>query len=1114
MKQLFACIAGSPQLAEIRRLLAAEGGQATVTGLTETLGCFVAAALLGSENAPLLLVTSGPKQAESALDDLVSIIGSDRVGFLPPQHQHPYETTPLAAGPRNERTEALLRIGSGAPGVIVTQPEALLETWPQRDWICANTRRLGIGELCDRDELLAALVNADYRREALVDSQGQFAVRGGLVDIFPLGSEHPVRLEFDGDVISTLRRFDPTTQRSVLPVESISILLGEDGGSGGSRLLDLLPDSALTVWLDMGAIRQRLDNFLERAGKIRKVGGGVLNPDNQTKVVGVVPNPDSQAADNSDSRAWDKPDYLELPARLRSVIWSGALTRGGGQVDFAARPADPFPVGAVDLATYLRRYQSRSHKIWITADTTGEKERLEEQLAESGVEGIAITIPSVAAGFSSSVLNLAVLTTHELYDRRRMRARHTRFRRRAPAAVFDRASLVKGDLVVHTDFGIGSYEGLQMVKVRGQPTESLRIRYADNVILFVRVDQFGLVEKYSGSDAAKPQLSRIGSADWARAKQRTKKALADMTAEIVRLYAQRKVVTGRAFPPDTHWQQEMEASFEFEDTPDQIVATADVKRDLESSNPMDRLLCGDVGFGKTEIAVRAAFKVVQDSHQVAILVPTTILAQQHYETFRNRIASYPVRIEVLSRFRTPAEQKQVVRGLADGSVDIVIGTHRLLSKDIAFKQLGLLVIDEEHRFGVRHKERLKQLKTDVDVLTLTATPIPRTLQLALSGARDTSQINTPPVDRLPVQTEVHAWSEELIRDAILSEVDRQGQVFFVHNRVQSIHAVRGMLGRLAPGLRYAVAHGQMPERELEKVMVDFMQQRYDVLVSTMIIEAGLDIPNVNTLVVNRADRFGLAQLYQLRGRIGRSNRQAYAYLLTPPRLAMTDEARRRLGTLMELSELGSGLKVAMRDLEIRGAGNLLGAEQSGFINAVGFDLYTRLLDEAVHEMKGEAAAITTQLPDVKVDYDGPAFLPVEYIDEGDLRYDFYRRFANAARADLVDHLAGELSDRFGPPPEPARNLMEVVRLKLLAGAVGFTRLEMNDDYTLAELNLPPDPERSQRYIGRLVAAAAPEEVEFRMRDKVELVYRFNTGHPLQRTRYLLEKLKRSDILKD
>lgn len=1064
-----------------------------ISGMAGAFSSSLAAVIFNQTKLPILMVTSGPSEAEAALDDLTAILGTENVGSLPPKYRYHIGTSRTASGPRNERTEALLRIRSKKPTILVTQPEVLIEHCPDKKWLDERFINLNQNDNCSRDWMLTKLVEANYGRESLVDAQGQFAVRGGLIDVFPFGQEQPFRLELDGDQIASLRLFDPSTQRSTKQLNNVSFFLGEESTGNGSGLFDLLPAKMLIFWQNLGEIEDRCIKYLKREADF---------PD-------LIDN-SKLAIDTSNSDFITFNTVRKQAGNFKEIIWSGLIKEKETVVDFGAVSPEPLPAGLDKLKEHLESYLKQDLEVWIAVDTEGERNRLDELLHDFELHQIKTITPSVSNGFVSKEIGLALLTSHELFNRRRLRSRHTRFRKRA--IHFDRSALRKGDLVVHTDYGIGIYEGLQTVKVRGQPRECLRILYRDDVKLFVRVENFGQVEKYSGSDSAKPQLSRIGTKEWARTKKRTTKALQDISAELIKLYARRKVIKGYAFPEDSHWQHEMEASFEFDDTPDQVTSTQDVKTDLIAACPMDRLLCGDVGFGKTEIAIRAAFKVVQDSQQVAVLVPTTILAQQHEETFSARLSAYPVKIKSLSRFKTAAEQREIVKELKIGSVDIVIGTHRLLSKDIGFKKLGLLIIDEEHRFGVRHKEKLKQLKANVDVLIMTATPIPRTLHFALMGARDTSLINTPPMNRLPVQTEIHSWSEDLIRDAIIREVDRGGQVFFVHNRVQSILSVKGMLERIAPGFRYAVAHGQMPERVLEKVMTDFMKERFDVLISTMIIESGLDLPNVNTLIVNRADRFGLAQLYQLRGRIGRSNRQAYAYLLTPPMLSMTTNSKKRLATISELTELGSGMKIAMRDLEIRGAGNLLGAQQSGYINAVGFDLYSKMLETEVNKLKALPEKQSQDLKEeIKLDYDGPALLPSSYIDDSDLRYDFYRRLSELKDVEQITKLAEELEDRFGVLPEPAGNLLELSKLKILCQNCNIMKLTLKKDYFIAELKLPEDTSESQKVIGEFVALANPEQIEFRLRRKVEMIYRFEPSRMLQRCRNFLQRLTRNGI---
>jgi len=1064
-------------------------------GLSGSSASFAVAKLFNEVKANILVITPTPLKAERALNDLVSLVGQDSICYLPVSKSQRYHAAINALGPKNERIDTILRLNSAEPTIVVSLPDVLTEPFPSQSWVNDNTINLSIGvddEYYLREELLTKISSAGYQRESMINAQGQFAVRGALLDIYPYGHEFPVRLEYEDEEITSIRTFDPSTQRSLAKVKSVKILLEEDDNETESQLFDILSSDTIVFWSGVEEISDRLTHNLSKS----------TSQDMSEALIR-----DEALGTHGEALA----ELLNQAGRLRQIKVNELFNPNQDGLDFNCVIPDPFPTGLNELPEYLKAYTDNGFKVWVTTDTDGECDRLNELFFDSNMTDTRAITPMVSAGFVLKSDGIVVLTAHELFRRRRMRAHHQRFRRRN--LTFDRSSLKMGEMVVHAEYGIGRYEGLRTVKVQQQPRECLRIRYAEDVILYIKIDQFTLVEKYSGTEGSKPTLSKIGGREWIKAKSKTRKVLKDIADELIKLYAKRKVIRGTAFSADTHWQQEMESSFEFVDTEDQVIAIRDIKQDLQAPHPMDRLLCGDVGFGKTEVAIRAAFKVVQDSHQVAILVPTTILAQQHYETFRERLAAFPVKIGVLSRFRTKSEQKETIAELKDGSIDIVIGTHRLLSKDIGFKQLGLLIIDEEHRFGVRHKELLKQLKVNVDVLALTATPIPRTMHMALVGARDTSKINTPPVDRLPIQTEIHPWSEGLIRDAILHEVDRKGQVFFLHNRVQSIHAVKEMLMRIAPDVEYGVAHGQLEERQLEKVMFEFMHGRYDVLVTTMIIESGLDIPNANTLIVNRADRFGLAQLYQLRGRIGRSSRQAYAYLLTPPKLSLTTDARVRLKTLSELTELGSGMKVAMRDLEIRGAGNLLGQQQSGFINSVGFDMYTRMLEEVISEAKGdETEEVTIRDNDVKIDFDGPALIPAKYMSDTDSRYNFYKRIAIVDNLEQLQNIRDEIVDRFGALPQQARNLHSIAELKVLCRQAGFNRLSISKGNVTATLNLSEDQSEMLRAIGKLVAMADPYTIEFKLDSGVEVVLKVNSSNDLTEVENFLRHLTRDGIL--
>ncbi|HVP35644.1 MAG TPA: transcription-repair coupling factor, partial [Terriglobales bacterium] len=686
--------------------------------------------------------------------------------------------------------------------------------------------------------------------------------------------------------------------------------------------------------------------------------------------------------------------------------------------------------------------------VYITCENSGQRDRLEE-LLEKDARKVTFLLLNLSSGFVFPELRLTLLPEHQLFRRYFRRRRKRKFQEGMPISAY--TSLSAGDFVVHIDFGIGRYAGLETLSIDEKKRDCLLLIYKDGDKLYVPVEEFNRIQKYIGKDG-EPTLSKLGSPSWEKTKEKTKEVLKEMAEELIQLYAERKAKPGYAFTSDTTWQKELESSFIYEETPDQIEAIEAIKKDMEKPVPMDRLVCGDVGYGKTEVALRAAFKCVMDGKQVAVLVPTTILAQQHHTTFTERLKDYPVKVEVLSRFKSPKEQKQIIESAEKGKVDILIGTHRLLQKDIQLKDLGLLIIDEEQRFGVAHKEKLKRFKKSVDVLTLTATPIPRTLQLSLLGARDMSIINTPPKDRLPIQTSISRFDKELISEAILREADRGGQVYFVHNRIESINSIYNLLRKLLPELRITVAHGQMEEKVLEKIMLQFLEGKYDCLLCTNIIESGLDLPNVNTILINRADRFGLAELYQLKGRVGRSNRKAYAYLLVPDFGDLAPEARKRLSAIQQYTQLGSGFYLALRDLEIRGAGNILGPQQHGFIEEIGFDLYCRLLEEAVKEIKGEEVKKVNQ---TKLEIDLDLFIPPQYIEDSQQRMEIYKKLSDIKKKEELADLKAELLDRFGPLPEEAQNLLEISEVKLLCQAKEVFRLSLRG----GRLRIEFDPDK-------------------------------------------------------
>ncbi|HWU40306.1 MAG TPA: transcription-repair coupling factor, partial [Candidatus Acidoferrum sp.] len=1003
-----------------------------------------------------------------------------------------------------------------------------------------------------RDDLLRALTTAGYRGVGQVSEPGEFAVRGGLLDCFPPQASHPVRVDFFGDQITSLRRFDPETQRSLGAESTLTILplaevpMTEAAASTADRrlreaarrhalsippallealeqrraipewdaflpyflpdlatLLDYLPPGGLIVWDEPAALAERASALVQEAAS---------EEEREPDLAGLFPPRDQRWA------SWEE-------FRERARAWPAlALTPFepvpvAGQADGIT--ARHIPSASVDayqgrIPLFLQDLDSwrrRGERIVLVARSDAQARRLQEILRDHdlGVRlgrevpdpgGIALWVGLLSSGFRISPLSLSVVTETEIFGVRVLPRRRARPREALPFTSF--ADLKEGDYVVHVDHGIARYLGLRPLEAGGQEGDFLQLQYAGTDTLYVPVSKLHLVQRYVGGDSSggAPALDRLGGTSWAKAKERVRASVREMAEKLLKLYAARQVMPGHAFAADGPWLKEFEAAFPYEETRDQIQAIRDVTRDMERLQPMDRLVCGDVGYGKTEVALRAAFKAVMDGKQVAILVPTTVLALQHYQTFSARFANFPVRVELLSRFRPVPEQRQVLQGLSEGSVDIVIGTHRLLQKDIRFSALGLLVVDEEQRFGVAAKERLKQMRREVDVLTLTATPIPRTLHMTMLGVRDVSTIETPPEERLAIRTYVTPYDPQVITEAIQREIARGGQVFFVHNRVETIHSVARELRRLAPEARVAVAHGQQNEATLERIMVDFYLKKVDVLLCTTIIESGLDVPSANTIIIDRADTLGLAQLYQLRGRVGRDKYRAYAYLLIPAEGGMTEVARRRLQVIAELTELGSGFKIATRDLEIRGAGNLLGAEQSGHIAAVGYDLYTQLIQETIRELKGEPAEAVLE-PVIRLRAEG--FIPEHYVPDPTLRLNLYKRLAAIRDAGQLRDFAEELQDRFGPVPPEARWLFTVVELKIQARTLKVREIDARRE--AIRLSFAPDPPVLPETILTLLHS---EHGRLKYLPEQALEYHTGTSTPegrVQAARNLLQRLQ-------
>lgn len=977
------------------------GKSVSIRGLTGSLAPLFIGWIQARSGRSVLLLYPDTEQAEAAWEEWLAAYGDEAAGFFP-ETEHDV-STPAYLNPQQagRQIETVRQILSGTPRIAVTTPKGALQPLPDPEDIRKDMLHFKKGSRFDLTRLTERLIDFGYDREFMVERPGEISLRGGILDIYPYTGEPPHRIEFFGDEIESIRRFDVETQRST------------EAGDG----LLILP--VPSYW------RERSDCLLDYFKK------GILfqtDPDLFWKA--------ADAGDPFRKAYFEKIRSRQTLTHFTFAAPSDALDAGGRPV---ARTIHTVP----EIRNTLSLKCQERDSVFLICQQP-EVERLADlfDLETRPIPNLRIVHAPLQRGFDLPKAGLTVFTERELFGRRIPPRRRKRIQEGAP--VRELTALKRGDFMVHIDYGIGRYLGLEPITVRGAERECLVLQYQDGDKVYVPVEKMERVQKYAGRDSAAPTLSKLGTAKWERLKARTKESLKEIAEDLIRLYSARHALPGFAFPPDTTWERELEASFEYPETPDQTRAIQDVKADMQAARPMDRLICGDVGYGKTEVAIRAAFKAVNAGKQVAVLVPTTILAQQHYSTFRGRLSAFPVEVDMLSRFRSRKQQADIIRKLREGSLDIVIGTHRLLSKDVAFKDLGLLVIDEEHRFGVKHKERLKSFRNTVDVLTLSATPIPRTLHLSMIQIRDMSLIHTAPKDRVPIHTEVMPFSEDVIAEAIAHEMARNGQVFFVHNRIQSIEAVAEMIRRLVPGIRICVAHGRMHEHDLERIMVEFVQGGYDCLVSTMIIESGLDMPHVNTLLVNRADRMGLAQLYQLRGRVGRSDVRAYAYLFTPPFALLSPEAVRRLRTIEEFTELGAGFQIAMRDLEIRGTGNLLGVQQSGYIDAVGFELYTKLIAEAVEEIQygAEGASATIRQVECAVDTDRPAHFPDAYIGDETVRINLYRRLVGLDSEDAVGHMALELKDRFGPLPDPAETLLELTRIRILGQNRGFERIRI------------------------------------------------------------------------
>ncbi len=1046
-------------------------------GLAGSSDAFLLSDLYRQAQSTILVLVENSKRAETLFDDCRSFLSEQDISLFPSRDAVPYNMKSPFGPTVEARFKVLSTLLDGQRQLVIAPFTTLSQRLPQGKKLFNSIIRLEPGDELSISSLSQWLTDGGFRRENQTSDLGTFSIRGGIVDVYPFLSENPYRIEFWGDTIESIRGFDVFTQKSQGPRKSLEIMpmreflfndeqiaealrnmtdycekKGIDSSAvqklehqwktvgdlegiewflhwfdvKSSSILDYLSSDATVVWDDLVPVNRRLDegrqNYVRHLERVPEIFAPLVSPPDK-----LLFREDSVEEELS---FYDciYMETLDVPRDTQTY------TMGFVEQPQLQREIDP-------IVEDLSARHNDGYRCVILSPNTGHAERMQELLGEAA-SFVELHTGILHHGFISKELKLLIYSENQIFNRTYRPIRTKKQKSGIPITGFD--SLAPQDTIVHEDHGIGKFIGVERIQTGDTVSDCMVIIYADHAKVYVPVEDFHKVQKYVGKEGVAPPLSKLGTASWERLKTRTRESLREMAQELIDLYARRQFLEGIKFAPDTLWQKEFEDSFIYDPTPDQLRAVKEAKEDMESAKPMDRLICGDVGFGKTEVAMRAAFKAVMSGYQVAVLAPTTILAAQHFNTFSERMVNFPVRIAAMSRFQKGKEQKVTLEKLNAGEVDILIGTHRILSQDIKFKNLGLLIIDEEQRFGVKHKEALKQLRYKVDVLSMTATPIPRTLHMSLIGARDLSIINTPPRNRLPIETRVAEYHDELVKNAIEDELDRGGQVYFVNNRIKNIPALQDKLEQLVPKAKVISAHGQMHEDELEMIMKEFIAGRYDILLSTVIIENGLDIPNVNTIVVNRADTLGLSQLYQLRGRVGRSSEQAFAYFLTPPFKQVNEDSLKRLRALEQYTDLGSGFQIAMRDLEIRGAGNLLGTRQHGFIAAVGFELYCRLLQEAVDELKGEKDA-KVQLPETKLEVSLQAYIPTEYISDGPTRIAVYQEMSSVRSIQELNETEKGISDRFGPLPESVQALFLLMQLKIWGQLAGCSRVAINKE---------------------------------------------------------------------
>lgn len=1050
-------------------------------GLYASAASLFSSVLVQRATCPLVFILGDMEEAGYFYHDLTQILGTEQVLFFPSSFRRAIKYGQKDAANEILRTEVLSRLQKGEEGLcVVTYPDALAEKVVSRKELGENTLKLHAGERVDMNFVTDVLRSYGFEYVDYVYEPGQYAVRGSIIDVFSFSSEYPFRIDFFGDEVESVRTFEVETQLSKEKKESIVIVpdlshsLEKKGSGGMVSFLDFLPSDSLLAMRDFLWLRERIQT---------------VHDESLTPQAIAARESEENGAITLEGKLIDGGEFTLRALDFRRMEFGNKPTgTPDATVSFHTTVQPIFHKNFDMVAESFREYLSRHYTIYICSDSLKQTDRIRAIFEDRG-DNISFTAVerTLHEGFADDTLRICIFTDHQLFDRfHKYNLKSDKARSgKVALSLKELNQFTPGDYVVHTDHGVGRFAGLVRIPNGDTTQEVMKIVYQNEDVVFVSIHSLHKVSKYKGKEGEAPRLNKLGTGAWEKLKDRTKTKIKDIARDLIKLYSQRREEKGFQYSPDSFLQRELEASFIYEDTPDQSKATSDVKADMESARPMDRLVCGDVGFGKTEVAVRAAFKAVADNKQVAVLVPTTVLAYQHFQTFKERLKGLPCRVEYLSRARTAAQAKAVVKGLAEGEVNILIGTHRILGKDVKFKDLGLLIIDEEQKFGVSVKEKLRQLKVNVDTLTMTATPIPRTLQFSLMGARDLSVIQTPPPNRYPIQTEVHTFNEEIIADAVNFEMSRNGQVFFVNNRISNLFELKAMIERHIPDCRVCIGHGQMEPAELEKIIFDFVNYDYDVLLATTIIESGIDIPNANTIIINQAQNFGLSDLHQMRGRVGRSNKKAFCYLLAPPLSSLTPEAKRRLQAIENFSDLGSGIHIAMQDLDIRGAGNMLGAEQSGFIADLGYETYQKILSEAVHELKtdefadlyaeelkADGGVISGEqfVDECQVESDLELLLPADYVTGSSERMLLYRELDGLTLDKDVDAFRTRLEDRFGPVPPETEELLRIVPLRRIAARLGVEKVFLKGGrMSLFFVSNPDSPYYQSQAFGKVIA---------------------------------------------